>query len=47
MQPGKFSHGEFWFRRVLDGSKTRRIVHVDVNTPGKTKVMSEAAFLAL
>jgi len=35
MQKGNFAKRDFYFRRVKDGDKTRRILHVDLDHPTK------------
>ncbi len=47
MEPGNFTSREFWFRRVLDGRRTRRIVHVDFERESKSRILTEEEFLNL
>nr|WP_281282105.1 toxin-activating lysine-acyltransferase [Ruegeria sediminis] len=45
MQPGNFAEREFFFRRVKEGNKTRRILHIDFErAEGKARFLSEADF---
>lgn len=46
MQPGNLTRKDFYFRRVVDGRATRRIVHIDFERPeGLSKVLTESDFL--
>lgn len=45
MQKGHFTDQEFLYRRVGEGNRTRRIVHIDFRRQELAKVYSEAAFL--
>ncbi len=45
MTPGNFAEREYWFRRVRDGNRTRKIVHVRVDrTTDKARILTEADF---
>jgi len=45
MVPGNFAEREFWFRRVRDGNRTRKILHVRLDRPtGKARILTEADF---
>jgi cytolysin-activating lysine-acyltransferase len=45
MQPGNFAEREFFFRRVTQGNRTRRIVHIDFSRPeDKARILTEADF---
>lgn len=45
MVPGNFARREFLFRRVSDGNRTRRIVHIDFERPeSKARFLSPADF---
>lgn len=45
MQPGHFTDGRFFFRRIDGSNQTRRIVCVDMYGERLAKVYSESAFL--
>jgi cytolysin-activating lysine-acyltransferase len=46
MTPGNFTDRAFHFRRVTQGNRTRRIVHIRLDRPDdKAEVMTEAQFL--
>jgi cytolysin-activating lysine-acyltransferase len=45
MVPGNFTDKDYYFRRVVEGNKTRRILHVDVTKKkGKAQVLHPADF---
>jgi len=46
MERGNFTTKQFWFRRLAEGKRTRRVVHIDFDRPSKADVMDETAFLA-
>lgn len=46
MQDGHFTEDDFYFRRVGDDNRTRRIVHIDFRRKHLARVWSEADFLA-
>lgn len=45
MEKGHFTDDDFYFRRVGDDNRTRRIVHIDFHRERLSKVYSEAEFL--
>jgi len=45
MEEGNFTDADFFFRRVGDDNRTRRIVHIDFRRPDLAQVHSERAFL--
>lgn len=46
MQPGNLTQHDFYFRRVVRGRATRRIVHIDFKRPeGLSKIMTNDDFL--
>jgi cytolysin-activating lysine-acyltransferase len=45
MTPGNFAEREFWYRRVRDGNRTRKILHIRVDRDvDKATVLGEADF---
>lgn len=45
MERGNFTEREFLFRRVTDGNRTRKIVHIDFHRPeGKAKILGDEDF---
>jgi cytolysin-activating lysine-acyltransferase len=47
MQKGNLTERDYYFRRVVKGNRTRRILHVDVTrAKGKAQVMQKADFAA-
>lgn len=44
MRKGHFTDEEFFYRRVGDDNRTRRIVHIDFRRQDLAKVYSETAF---
>ncbi len=46
MKKGHFTDRDFFYRRVGDDNRTRRIVHIDFRREDLAKVYSEADFLA-
>ena len=45
MEPGNFTDKDYYFRRVVEGNRTRRILHVDVTKKkGRARVLHPADF---
>jgi len=45
MQPGNFTRDAFWFRRVADDNRTRRIVHIDFRADRLSRLYTTESFL--
>lgn len=46
MEDGHFTDKDFYFRRVDDNNRTRRIVHIDFRRDSLSRIWSERDFLA-